>query len=192
MSETGLIGPNAILQLLPVLERAGGLGLRDRLLRAAGAEVPDGSAMIAETHAAHLHREVRHLMPDRAQIVMTEAGIATADYILAHRVPAPAQWLLQALPAPLAAPLLAKAINRHAWTFAGSGAFRVLSPTCFEITDNPLVRGEHATHPACHWHAAVFARLYQVLVNPGFRCVETDCCTVAGPVCRFELTRGLS
>ncbi len=192
MSDTGLIGPNAILQLLPVLDRAGGPALRGQLLQAADVTVPDGTTMIDEAPAVRLHQQLRRALPDRAAALLSEAGTGTADYILAHRIPRAAQILLKALPAPLAARLLAKAIDRHAWTFAGSGGFTVISPICFDICDNPVVRGELADRPICAWHAAVFARLYQVLVHGDVVCRETACCAQGARACRFELTRGLS
>jgi bacteriochlorophyll 4-vinyl reductase len=36
----------------------------------------------------------------------------------------------------------------------------------FEIADNPVVRGEHSETPLCHWHAAVFERLFSALCGP--------------------------
>jgi divinyl protochlorophyllide a 8-vinyl-reductase len=93
------------------------------------------------------------------------------------------------LPAPLAARALAKAIEKHAWTFCGSGTFRTVSPYCFEIENNPIVRGEISSHPLCHWHAAVFERLYRSLVDPGITCTETRCAAMGGGICRFELIR---
>jgi len=119
------------------------------------------------------------------------AGRRTGDYIRIHRIPRRAQALLRVLPARLSARLLARAIARHAWTFAGSGRFRVASraPLVFEIADNPLVCGEHAAAPVCHWHAAVFARLYTRLVARDYTCVETACCATGAPACRFALTR---
>ena len=91
------------------------------------------------------------------------------------------------LPAPLAAWFLAPSIRNHAWTFAGSGEFRLISKYCFEIVNNPVVRGEQSDHPLCDWHAAVFARLYQVLVHPDFICEEVTCCAQGHDACRFEL-----
>lgn len=153
-------------------------------------EVPDGSEMIPEGDAARLHQVLRRNEPLMAPQLATQAGRGTADYILAHRIPRPVQTLLKVLPAPLAARLLSRAIARHAWTFAGSGAFRVVSPWCFEIAHNPIVRGETSATPLCHWHVAVFERLYRVLVHPEATCLETTCCAVTsdGP-CRFEITR---
>jgi divinyl protochlorophyllide a 8-vinyl-reductase len=152
-------------------------------------EVPDGSHMIPEGDAARLHQVLRRDEPALAPELASEAGCATADYILAHRIPEFAQMILKLLPAPLAARALSKAIAKHAWTFAGSGDFRVVAPWSYEIADNPIVRGEHSDVPLCHWHAAVFTRLYQVLVDSRSVCREVACCAVRhGDSCRFEIT----
>jgi divinyl protochlorophyllide a 8-vinyl-reductase len=174
-----------------VLDRAGGPGAAARLMARAGlAGPPDGSAMIPEQEAAALHRQLRRDAPDLAGRLSAEAGDGTARYILAHRIPRPAQTVLGLLPPPLAARALSKAIARHAWTFAGSGAFRAVDPWCFEIAANPLVDGENSETPLCAWHAAVFERLYRSLVAPDCRCVETRCCAQpGGGPCRFELSR---
>lgn len=187
----GQIGPNAVLQLAGVLVRRLGSEQAGRALVEAGiAALPDGHHMIAEGEAHRLHRAVRRLWPAQATGLLAEAGRATADYILAHRIPAPVQWVLRMLPAPLAAWLLARAIARHAWTFAGSGRFAVRTPWCFEIAGNPLIAGEVAGEPLCHWHAAVFERLYGVLVAPDCRCRETRCgARTPGAPCRFEIRR---
>ncbi|QBF30943.1 bacteriochlorophyll 4-vinyl reductase [Thalassococcus sp. S3] len=190
MSEDGRIGPNALLQLIPLLDQAGGAAFRSALLARAGVfEIPDGSEMIPEGVAARVHQEMRRSVPDLAPALSWAAGRATADYILAHRIPPLAQRVLKVLPAPLSARLLSRAIADHAWTFAGTGTFRVVSPYCFEIRHNPVIRDEVSDHPVCDWHAAVFARLYQVLVHRDFVCIETQCATMGGEVCRFELRR---
>ncbi|MDJ1018009.1 MAG: bacteriochlorophyll 4-vinyl reductase [Paracoccaceae bacterium] len=187
-TQTGLIGPNAILQMLPVLDGALGVKKRDHLLEITGVTVPDGSEMIPEADAARLHQHLRAEYHDLAPALATEAGRRTANYILAHRIPPLAQTLLKALPAPLAARALSRAISRHAWTFAGSGAFKVIDPLTFEIADNPVIRNETAPGPICHWHAAVFARLYHVLVRHGCSCREVACAAAGDPVCRFEIS----
>ena len=187
---TAMIGPNAILQMVPVLDQLGGLKLRTEILARAGVfELPSGDEMIPEGPAARLHQEVRRSLPDMAPALAWAAGRATADYILEHRIPVRAQWLLRHLPAPMAAWFLSRAIRDHAWTFAGSGEFVLKSKYCFEIRNNPVVRDEHADHPLCDWHCAVFARLYQVLVHPDFVCEETHCTAQNGVFCRFELRR---
>ncbi|WP_425040195.1 bacteriochlorophyll 4-vinyl reductase [Primorskyibacter sp. S187A] len=182
------IGPNAILQLVPVLEETGGAALRDRLLKQAGiATLPTGEGMIPQEPAARLHQALREELGPRAADLATEAGSRTADYILAHRIPPTAQSLLRMMPRPLAAHALARAIGKHAWTFAGSGAFRVRDRWHFSLAHNPIVAGERSDAPLCHWHAAVFARLYQRLVDPNVVCRETTCCAMGSPACRFEL-----
>ena len=154
-------------------------------------EVPDGTSMIPEEEAARLHRVMRIRAPEAAPELALLSGTGTADYILAHRIPRLAQSVLKALPAPLAARALTAAIRKHAWTFAGSGRFEPQSPWTFDIHDNPLIRGETSDTPLCAWHAAVFERLYRVLVAPDCRCVETRCHAQHGhDRCRFEITRG--
>lgn len=186
------IGPNAILQLLPVLEAYAGVDGTARLLRDAGiAHVPDGTAMIDEAQVARLHQRLRRAFPADAQRLASEAGARTGDYIIAHRIPAFARVLLRALPPALAEPLLLQAITRHAWTFAGSGEFSVAGrrPTRLMLRHNPVVRGEHASAPVCAWHAAVFERLYASLVGRGFTVRETACAASGADACRFEVTR---
>ncbi|MEO0679272.1 MAG: bacteriochlorophyll 4-vinyl reductase, partial [Pseudomonadota bacterium] len=120
-----------------------------------------------------------------------EAGRRTADYILAHRIPPRAQALLRAAPARLAAPLLARAIARHAWTFAGSGRFEAQGAWRLVVHDNPMVRGERAAAPLCRWHAAVFERLYRALAADDCRCRELRCGAQPGETaCVFEIRRG--
>lgn len=151
---------------------------------------PAATGMIPETHAARLHRVLREEEETLAPVIAHEAGRRTGSYILAHRIPKPAQLLLRALPAPLAARALSQAIAKHAWTFAGSGRFQVVNPWTFEIADNPLVRGETSDLCLCDWHAGVFTRLYSTLVAADAVCSETKCCARRGDDrCRFEITR---
>lgn len=164
----GLIGPNAILQLLPVLKlRLGDARMQEICIAAHLSALPDGTAMIPEDDAARLHQAVRRLEPQRADFLLREAGQGTADYILAHRIPRFAQLVLKLLPSPLAARFLARAIAQHAWTFVGSGTFRAISPWCFEIDHNPLHAGEDDRAASPVWNAAVFDRLYHALVRKG-------------------------
>lgn len=188
---SALIGPNAVLQLLPLIERLGGPERVDQMLARAGMFAPPAaSGMIPEGQAARLHRQLRKEEADLAPLLAREAGEHTGDYILANRIPLPAQWLLKILPAGPAALLLSLAISKHAWTFAGSGAFSAKTPWVFEIAQNPLVRGETSERCLCHWHAGVFTRLYRELVSDTCHCVETHCCACTGDdCCRFEITR---
>ncbi|MCX7289186.1 MAG: bacteriochlorophyll 4-vinyl reductase [Rhodobacterales bacterium] len=160
------IGPNAILQLLPILDGALGRAGRDRLLW--GIDLPPAEAgMWPEAACRAAHLAVWQGCGDRAAAILAQAGQGTANYILAHRIPGPAKALIRALPASLGARLLSTAIARHAWTFAGSGEFRILSraPLTFEIWHNPL---GFPGRPSL-WHCAVFIRLFKVLVWPEVR-----------------------
>lgn len=187
----GLIGPNAILQLLPVLDRLDDPERRDRILAEAGIhELPDGTSMIPETDAARLHRQVRLEEPTLAAAMVADAGQGTAEYILANRIPRPVQGLLKALPPFVAARLLSKAIARNAWTFVGSGTLHTPDPWTFEITANPLIAGETSEACLCDWHVGVFQHLYRTLVTPNCRCIETTCGARAPDNrCRFEIRR---
>jgi divinyl protochlorophyllide a 8-vinyl-reductase len=189
----GLIGPNALTQLLPLLERAGGAELKEALLARAGVrELPDMTGLIDEAPVARLHQVMRAEVPELAPALAWEAGQRTADYILAHRIPGPVQAVLKRLPAFAAGPILTQAVARNAWTFAGSGRFEVARrwPAVLLIHDNPVVRGERAAEPLCHWHRGVFERLYRVLVSDRARVRETACCACGDPACRFEIRLG--
>lgn len=184
------IGPNSVLQLLPLLDEALGCAERDRLLRACGmAQPPTEDGLMDENPAAALHQRLRREYPALAPALTRQAGERTGDYIVRNRIPLAALRVLRTLPSWLAAPLLANVIEKHAWTFAGSGKFRLLSrqPLVFELRDNPVVRGESAAGPICHWHAAVFQRLFTEIVDPNLRCEETRCCAAGAAACRFEL-----
>lgn len=185
----GRIGPNAILQLAGVLVAEGGLPLRDRVLAAAGVALPPPDAgMWPEAECRAVHLAVRRLLPRQADRILWRAGLATGDYILAHRIPRPAQALLKRLPAPLARRLLAMAIARNAWTFAGSGRFRVVGhrPLTFEISGNPLAVGGWQG-PSCRWHVGVFERLFGALTRGGVTVTEVACTATEAPACRFVL-----
>lgn len=184
------IGPNAILQTVGVLDRCEGRLARDQVMTLAGVALPPpDSGMVPEEDCAAVHRALRKVLPDRADGLLRLSGLATGEYILRHRIPRPVQWLLRLLPAPLAARILSRAITRHAWTFAGSGAFRVVGwhPLTFELCHNPLVAGEVAGHPMCHWHAAVFERLFARLVWRDVEVVEVACETAGGRACTFQV-----
>ena len=183
----GRIGPNAILQLVTVLDRDEGRSVRDRVMDVAGVGVPPpDSGMIPQEQAAAVHLALRLVLPDRAEVLLREAGLATADYILANRIPAPARAVIRAVPSVLGARLLAGAIARHSWTFAGSGAFSIAGwhPLTFDLVGNPLADPGGGD---CLWHVAVFERLFARLVWPNVEVREVTCAAQGAPVCRFEL-----
>jgi divinyl protochlorophyllide a 8-vinyl-reductase len=119
-----------------------------------------------------------------ASAVLHDAGRRTADYLLANRIPGPAQRVLRLLPAPLASRALLAAIGKNAWTFAGSGACTTSHPgkAVIEIKDNPLAV------PDCPWHAGVFEGLFSALVHARPVVAHPRCCAAGDTVCRFEIT----
>lgn len=186
----GRIGPNAVLQLAPAMDARVGEAARRALFAPLGFDpLPDPTKMIDEARVAALHQALRRGHPDAARTIAIAAGQGTGDYILAHRIPRRAQALLRALPARLAAPVLTRAILAHGWTFCGTGTLTAQSgpPVVFTLTDNPITRGESAPAPLCHWHAAVFERLYARLVHSKARARETVCHATGAPACRFEI-----
>ncbi|KIZ40098.1 MULTISPECIES: bacteriochlorophyll 4-vinyl reductase [Rhodopseudomonas] len=188
---TAKIGPNAVTQLINALDAAGLQPAAAAIFAEAGiadwlSDPP--TAMVDERPVALLHQTLRKMLsPQQSVEILADAGRRTADYILAFRIPKPAQFVLKLLPAPLAARMLVAAIRAHAWTFAGSGRFSGLigKSVTFEIAANPLCAGEHSDSLVCVWHAAVFQRLFQVLVSPNTRVVETSCGARGDDCCRF-------
>lgn len=184
------VGPNAILQTVAALEARGGRPLAGRVLAHAGCaaylDAPPG-AMIPEAEAAAVLRALFACLPPAdARAMAREAGRRTAGYILCHRIPRPAQFVLRALPARLAAPLLLRAMAAHAWTFAGSGRVSVAAGRSARISieANPLAVA------GCDWHIAVFETLFRRLVSAQSTVRETRCCARGAEACVFEIGTG--
>ncbi|TAD71556.1 MAG: bacteriochlorophyll 4-vinyl reductase [Sphingomonadales bacterium] len=179
-----LIGPNAVLQAVAVMEeRLGTADTRAVLVDAQIHALPSGEHMIPEVQALRLHRWLALHEPLGCLIIAEEAGSRTADYIIANRIPRPAVWLLRHLPAMLAAPLLMAAIRKHAWTFIGAGVFLPQGAWRFTIdrsgTDDTMMPPDSLFV----WYAAVFTRLYRQLVAP-------DCfCRILEPAQSFRPAR---
>ena len=198
----GRIGPNAITRLAQAAEAALGRETTRGLFNAAGLErhlaVPP-QHMVPERDVTALHRVLRHrLGAAQAGRLGWEAGRLTAEYLLAHRIPLPVQWLLRILPPRPAARILLLAISRHAWTFTGSGSFRVLPGRALrlEIRGGPIalaaipVAGDSAKAeaPACDYYAATFATLFRALVSRHARVTETHCAALGAEACVFAIT----
>lgn len=194
-AHAGRIGPNAITQMKAALAMRVGVDTTRRLFAAAGIEAyvdapPD--QMVPESEVVRLHRVVRStLMEPLARQIVRDAGRATADYLLRVRIPAFAQGLLRALPYRLRARLLATAIARHAWTFAGSGRLTVEHgpPLQFAIEQCVLCRGVAIGTSSCDYYAATLERLFQALADRRVTVVEVECGAAAGGPCVFEVRR---
>lgn len=192
----GRIGPNAILQGLVALTEAVGEPAARALMAHAGlhshVDRPP-TAMVDERDVQALHLTLRReLGVARARAIGRHAGLLTGDYLLAHRIPAPARAVLPRLPATWAARALLMAVRQHAWTFCGSGVFAVLpaargQPLRVSISSTATGRGAQADEPLCDYFAATFERLFQVLVHPASEVRETACTAMGAPVCIFEI-----
>jgi len=189
----GHVGPNAITQVITALRHRLDEPVCAEVLRNAGlARYGDDAPleMVHEDEVSALQRAVRkQLPPGDAAAVLREAGTRTGDYLLAHRIPRFAQAGLRLFPPAIAARALIKAIGGHAWTFAGSGRFRAIPghPLIVEIAGCPLAAGQSSEAPVCEMYVGVFQRLFEVLVSPRARAVETECCAMGAPACRFEM-----
>jgi divinyl protochlorophyllide a 8-vinyl-reductase len=188
----GRIGPNAVTRVAEVLVERFGSAPAARVFGAAGLaaylDAPP-TAMVDQEDVIRLHRALRTALGPAARGIAQAAGERTGDYVHDHRIPRPVRALLAALPAPLAARLLLAAITRHAWTFAGSGVFRVEStaPVRLSIRGNPLCRDLTADEPQCDYYAATFERLFVRLVSPRARVREVACEAAGAPACVFEI-----
>ena len=189
----GRIGPNAVTRMAQALDAAFGPATTARLFRAAGLEAHldrPPTSMVPERDVIRLHRALRAELGDaEAAVISREAGRLTAEYLLANRIPRPVQWLLRLLPPWPAARVLLGAIGRHAWTFAGSGSFRVLPgrPLQLEIRGGPIGRAAPAIEPVCDFYTATFETLFQALVSRRSHVVETACEACGDPACLFEV-----
>ena len=187
------IGPNAITRVAEALQSQVGGHLAADVFAAAAlshhlADPP--TRMVDETEVSRLHQVLRsELGGPVAFAVSRDAGLRTAEYLLAHRIPRPVQALLKALPPALASRLLLSAIGKHAWTFAGSGSFtaRAGRPVVLTIRGNPMCVGQTSDEPMCDFYAATFERLFRALVHPQSVVTETACEACGDEACRFEL-----
>lgn len=190
----GRIGPNAITRVAQAVIAQLGPDAAAALFRSVGLGhhlVRPPAAMVAEDDVARLQAALRFACgPGLARRIALDAGRRTGDYLLSHRIPRPAQALLRCLPSPLAARALVNAIGRHAWTFAGSGAFSSTPgrPFVLAIAGCPLCRDIETETPACDYYAATFERIFGALVSRGARVTETRCQAAGARACVFEVS----
>lgn len=188
-----VIGPNAITRMAEALGAMAGDARRRDIFAAAGIAsylAAPPTRMIPEIDVAHLHRAAIDTLGEaRAAEISREAGRLTGDYLLANRIPKPAQRVLKLLPRPLAARILVKAIARHAWTFAGGGAFTYdFTPRLtLRLQGSPICKGLRTHDPACSYFAATFERVFGEMLGPTLRVVETECEATGAPACVFEV-----
>ena len=187
------IGPNAIIQVMEALHAAIGGPATLVFFNAVGLghymeERP--RKMVSERDVAILQIALREQFGvEMAKAISWDAGQRTGDYLLANRIPALAQTILRWMPAAFAARVLAGAIARHSWTFAGSGTFRAQpgTPFVFSIQRNPICSKIRADSPSCDFYAATFERIFRAIVHPMSRVVETECESMGASACVFEV-----
>ncbi|MFP4077153.1 MAG: bacteriochlorophyll 4-vinyl reductase [Halochromatium sp.] len=185
------IGPNAITRVAEALVAARGSAAD--VFGAAGLthyldEPPE--AMVDERDVTALQQALRaQLDAETARGIGHDAGLRTGDYLLAHRIPRPAQRLLKLLPPGPASALLLKAVGKHAWTFSGSGDFSytIGRPVQVRIQDCPLCRGSQADVPVCDFYRGTFERLFTTLVHRKTQVIETQCQAMGAEACVFEM-----
>lgn len=185
-----LIGPHAVIHAAEVLQESfGTLACQTVLAHARIDTVPSGECMIPEIEALRLHRWMAMWDPVACFDVAEEAARRTADYIIASRMPAPAVRLLRHLPAQLAAPLLMRAIGRHAWTFAGAGRFTPHGAWDFTIDRSVVDDLVRPPDTLSVWYAAVFTRLYQRMVDERSECSRLSTGSPNPSIFRFGIVR---
>lgn len=189
----GRIGPNAIIRVAEALRARLGEEATAQVFHAAALggylhAAPD--AMVVEEEVARLQAQLRlSLGSAMAAEISRDAGHRTGDYLLANRIPKFAQFILKLLPPGMAAGILARAIGKHAWTFAGTGTFSFSTgrPFGLVIAGCPLCREMKADGPACDYYAATFERIFRVLVSRRAKVTETACIASGGDACRFRV-----
>ena len=192
-AEAGRIGPNAIIRVAETLRDV--LGEETTRLIFARAHLEPHLAhppagMVPEEDVGALQTALFDgLEESEARKIAFEAGLRTGDYLLANRIPKPAQAVLKVLPPFLASRVLLAVIKKHSWTFAGTGDFRVANgrPVIVSVKGCPLCRGRHGAHPQCDYYAGTFQRLFEVLVSRNTSVRETSCEATGGSSCAFEI-----
>ena len=190
----GKIGPNAVTRVAEALQEMHGTQLCRDVFAAADLQRHLETApteMVDESDAARLHRALVDVLGfEAATLVAQRAGALTGDYLLAYRIPKAAQRLLRHLPRRLAAALLLRAIARHAWTFAGSGAFSYsFNPALsLRLRGAPVCRLLRSDAPACGYYAATFQRVFAAMLGDSTRVVESQCQAQGASQCVFDVS----
>jgi len=189
----GRVGPNAIIRMAEALDELEGRETCARIFAAAGLSsnlaMPPAD-MVDEHEVAALYRATwLGLAPGRAALVARDAGRRTGDYLLENRIPKIAQRVLAFLPRGLAMRILLGAIGRHAWTFAGSGAFsyEIGAASVIRIQRSPLCLNLRMSEPVCDYFAATFERIFQAIIAPECRVQEIICAAAGGEACVFRI-----
>ena len=188
------IGPNAILRVAEALRAGPHADATAGVFSRAGLAhylMTPPQAMVDEREVTALHQALREIIGVKeARQIGADAGRRTGDYLLANRIPRLAQLTLKVLPRRLAARVLLKAIERNAWTFAGSARFSTQEgpPIRFVLEGSRICVGiAESPTPLCDFYAGTFERLLRKLVDPEVRVIEVQCEATGRTSCVFEV-----
>ena len=185
----GTIGPNSVLQTVAALKRRRPAGEVRDIVSAAG--IPDRfpTGMIPEAWFIDLVAEMRARLPAVVcQEVLREAGYFTAKYVSERRIPTAVRWILALVPVRWGLPLLLKGCAAHAWTFAGSGEFRILGtpPRTLVLSAPPTCPPGRGQGFGGAYYEAAFEELLAIAAS-GVRIRELSCRSRGDAECRFSM-----
>jgi divinyl protochlorophyllide a 8-vinyl-reductase len=186
------IGPNSIIQTVAVLREVFTPDELRALLtgETAGYLSHLPHEMIPEVQFHELvDLLTAQLGVERAGEILYRSGELTADYVRANRIPAPIRTVLALLPAPISLRVFLPAISKHAWTFAGSGAFH------FSIGRTPLVSiGKSVNRDTskiaavlCRYYCGAFTQMLRRVVSSRINLREVACQARSGSACVYQI-----
>lgn len=185
----GFMSANLVLPLYDVLGDHSGPKTRDEIFGEAGLRyLPGPEDPVRERQVCAVHQGVRLHFPETSKEIFEEAAMIAADIVAEYRIPASGKAMLRKMPWPLSTWMLVRSAQQNAWTFGGSGLFKANTTAQVELRGNPSIKGASAEDPLCHFHRALFQRLFRTLVHPRMTCVEHSCEASGGDCCRFELS----
>ena len=193
ITHSGKIGPNSIIQTIAALREAyGPVESSAILVRGGSADLLDRmpTAMVDEREFHSLARLlVDQIGDEHAGHILKRAGQLTAEYLLQNRIPRPIQLLLRALPPWLGLRLLLPAINKNAWTFAGSGAFEYTSSgkPYVSIANRRLSDAPELAAAVCSYYKGTFEHLLRTLVDRRVALWENSCQAQGGHACVYQI-----
>ncbi|WP_338548708.1 bacteriochlorophyll 4-vinyl reductase [Roseovarius phycicola] len=181
------IGADAILQTLDALSDVGGDILAQKVLEAAGLRhMLDQKLqeMVPQNIFLALVRAIENTLPrSQVDLVAVSSGRKTGDVLLEQYIPDMAQKLLHTLPPHVAGPLLLQALEKHAWTFAGSAHVHHLPgpPLQLVIKNNPMAVW------GCLWQCALLENVFRSLISADARVWHMACCADHKPSCVYMI-----
>lgn len=181
------IGPNALIQTREVVRLLYGPATWDTLRVAARLPRDLPGEMVNEALFQRLvHEIVREFGTVTTNRILLRSGERTADYVRRNRIPSLARGALRVLPRRPATRLLLRSIQRHGWTFLGSGRMEH-DLHHIVIHDCVTCRDVASEHPMGGFYVGAFQGLIETLADPRIRVTETRCMARGDPDCRFEL-----